>query len=268
MAPRKAREASAVALAAHGVLLRGDGQQFGLQEAGQPGVGHARGGSAGVEPGLHVPGQRAFRGLGVGGQLREEAVLRGVLGGLLDHDLHLPGGGHFAVLLGGAQRLDVAVQRGGDVVRASRDVLPLRRRCPSASGRRSRGSPAAGRRCCSARPRSQPDSWISSCRPRRSRMASRVTASTSSAGSRPVQRGEGLARGGGELLVPGGGEVLVFGLVPGQAELGGEARVEPDQGVREGIGDGVDGGLRARRAAVFSVGSVVTRKRLAGPRPL
>ena len=61
----------------------------------------------------------------------------------------------------------------------------------------------------------------------------------------PVQRGEGLARGGGELLVPGGGEVLVFGLVAGEAELGGEARVQPDQGVREGVGDGVDGGLRA-----------------------
>ena len=66
----------------------------------------------------------------------------------------------------------------------------------------------------------------------------------------PVQRGECLARGGRELLVPGGGEVLVFGLVPGQAEFGGEARVKPDQGVREGVGDGVDGGLRARGGSV------------------
>ena len=60
-----------------------------------------------------------------------------------------------------------------------------------------------------------------------------------------VQRGEGLPRGGGELPVPGGGEVLVFGLMSGEAELGGEARVKPDQGVREGVGDGIDSGLRA-----------------------
>ena len=92
-----------VAFAADGVLLGGDGQQFGLQESGQPGVGHPCGGSAGVEPGLHVAGQRSVRGLGAGGQLREEAVLGGVLGGLLDDDFHLPCGGHLAVLLGGAQ---------------------------------------------------------------------------------------------------------------------------------------------------------------------
>ena len=66
----------------------------------------------------------------------------------------------------------------------------------------------------------------------------------------PVQRGECLARGGREFLVAGGGEVLVLGLVPGQAEFGGEARVKPDQGVRVGVGDGVNGRLLAHGGSV------------------
>ena len=82
----------------------------------------------------------------------------------------------------------------------------------------------------------------------------------------PVQGRQRLARRGRKLLVAGGGEVLVLGLVAGQAKFGGEARVEPDQGVRVGVGDGVDRGLRARGPgcrAWGSIVSVVTRPRLA-----
>ena len=104
---------------------------------------------------------------------------------------------------------------------------------------------------------SQPDSWISSCRPSRSRMASRVTASTSSAGSRPAsassafalprQRTRRCRRGSS----PG-----IRSRAPAGPAWWRRTGIEPDERVRVGVRDGVDGGTWGVRAAV----SVVTHE--------
>ena len=87
----------------HGVLVRRHRQQFILQERGKLGVRCPGGGSAVVEVFLERLRQRAVGCLGAGRQLREEAVLSGVPGGLLDHDAHLAPGGDPACRLGRAE---------------------------------------------------------------------------------------------------------------------------------------------------------------------
>ncbi len=73
----------------------------------------------------------------------------------------------------------------------------------------------------------------------------------------PVQGRQGFARCGVELRDAGRREVLEFSLAARHAERRGEARVEPDEGVRVGVGDGVDGCLGARGGCGF--GSHPTR---------
>ena len=172
-----------------------------------------------------------------------------MLGGLFDHDRHLAGRGHFAVLHRRTQRLDVAVDCGGDIVGPARDVLPLpggvrRHEVKDRADVLGRGGDVVqiGRgpaRFVDFQLQAQP-------------LAHGVERDGVDVVSRlqPVQRRKCLAGGGREFLVAGGGEVLVLGLVPGQAEFGGEARVKPDQGVRVGVGDGVNGRLLARGGSV------------------
>ncbi len=75
-----------VPVPAHGILGRGDGQQFGRKEIRQLRIGRAGRGSAVVELCLKVRGKRTFLGLCAGRHFREEAVLGSVLGALFDDD--------------------------------------------------------------------------------------------------------------------------------------------------------------------------------------
>ena len=73
----------------------------------------------------------------------------------------------------------------------------------------------------------------------------------------PVQGRQGFARCGVELRYSGRREILEFSFAARHAECRGEARVEPDEGFRIGVGDGVDGCLGARGGCGF--GSHPTR---------
>ena len=65
--------------------------------------------------------------------------------------------------------------------------------------------------------------------------------------SQPRQLVERFAGRRSEFRDSGRGEVLEFRVVARHAQNRGEARIEPDEGVRVGVGDAVNGGLGARR---------------------
>ena len=225
------------------------GSSSDAQEAGQPGVRRAGGGGAGVELSTAAsagsgPVRRSRRRRRAWRRSRPSAAC---LVACSITARHLAGGGHLAAGHGRAQRLDVAVHRGRDVVRPGRRCAS---HCPAVSvGIRSKiGADVLGGRgdvvqlgCVAS-----PISWISSCRPSRSRMASSVTASTSSTGSqrRPARRGPRARR----PRTPRGRRGRSPGIsvsCPGRPSSVAKLGLSADQGVRVGVGDGVDGGLRA-----------------------
>ncbi len=232
-----------VALAAHGVLLRGGWQQFRAEEFRELPVGTPRGGSTGVELFLHGRVNRTVGSPGPGGELGEEAVVRGVFGGLLDDDGDLACSRNLARIPGLPQGFDVAAEGAGDVAGAAGDVLPMLSRfgghqvengpdilCGGGDVVQLRLIPA---RLMDFQLKAQPfphgvqgDSVhiVLGCQARQG-----------SQGLPGFRRETGDARGR---------VVRVLGLVPRQPQRGGKRRVQPDECVGVVIRHGINGGVR------------------------
>jgi hypothetical protein len=182
---------------------------------------------------------------GVPGELGEEPRARfGVRAGLPDDGAHLPGGSHPAVRGGGAQRGEVAVEGSGDIGRPTGDVAPLLGRV---RGHEVEDRPDALRRGLDVvQLRQLPAALVDlegepEAFPHRVErdLVGRVGCCCG------VQFGEGRAGQGGLGLVAGGGVVRVLRLAPGEAEFGGERRVQLEEARGVPVRDRVDGGRLA-----------------------